>query len=76
MGENIIQNSDFIERLKNAYDDMVLYKDLKKSNFIASFKMPSFMRDWVIKSFQDDEGNIDTEGAGDFIKEFILIPQN
>ena len=43
----------------------------KKSNFIASFKLPSFMRDWVIKRFQDDEGNIDTDSAGDFIKEFI-----
>ena len=27
------------------FDEMVVYKDLKKSNFISSFKLPSFMRD-------------------------------
>lgn len=66
-----LQNEDFICRLKDAFDEMVLYKDLKKSNFIASFKLPSFMRDWVIKRFQDDDGEIDTDSAGEFVKEFI-----
>ena len=61
----------FAERLKDQFDEMVVFKDLKKSNFISSFKLPSFMRDWVLKRFQDDDGNIDTEGAAEFIKEFI-----
>lgn len=59
------------ERLKDYFDEMVVYKDLKKNNFIASFKLPSFMRDWVLKRFQDDEGNIDVEEATSFIKKFI-----
>ena len=71
MEENKYQNEDFINRLKDAFDEMVLYKDLKKSNFISSFKLPSFMRDWVIKRFQDEDGNIDTNSASEFIKEFI-----
>ena len=65
------QSSEYVERLKNAFDEMVVYKDLKKSNFISSFKLPSFMRDWVVKHFQDDEGEIDVESAANFIKEFI-----
>ena len=36
-----------LERLRDCFDQMVVYKDLKKSNFISSFKLPSFMRDWV-----------------------------
>lgn len=60
-----------IEKLKDCFDQMVVYKDLKKSNFISSFKMPSFMRDWVLKRFQDDDGELDVEGAVNFIKEFI-----
>lgn len=71
MSEGVYQTNEFIERLKDTFDEMVLYKDLQKSNFIASFKLPSFMRDWVIKRFQDDSGNIDTEKAGNFISEFI-----
>ncbi len=65
------QTPELIERLKDAFDEMLVYKDLKKSNFISSFKLPSFMRDWVIKRFQDDEGVIDVERAVEFIKEFI-----
>ena len=71
MSETSYQNEDFINRLRDAFDEMVLFKDLKKSNFISSFKLPSFMRDWVIKHFQDEDGNIDADGAADFINEFI-----
>ena len=71
MSETSYQNEDFINRLRDAFDEMVLYKDLKKSNFISSFKLPSFMRDWVIKRFQDEDGEIDADGATDFISEFI-----
>ena len=59
------------ERLLDAFDEMVLYKDLSKGNIISSFKLPSFMRDWVMKRFQDDEGNMDIEEASEFIHEYI-----
>lgn len=50
---------------------MVVYKDLKQSNFISSFKLPSFMRDFVVKNFQDESGAVDVDGAADFIRQFI-----
>ncbi len=71
MSDSSYQSTEFIERFKNAFDEMVVYKDLKKSNFISSFKLPSFMRDWVIKRFQNDDGTINIDGAVAFIKEFI-----
>jgi ATP-dependent Lon protease len=71
MGEIDIQTPELINRLKDSFDEMVVYKDLKKSNFISSFKLPSFMRDWVLKHFQNDEGEIDIDGATSFIREFI-----
>ena len=36
--ENKYQSEEFINRLKDAFDEMVVYKDLEKSNFISSFK--------------------------------------
>lgn len=65
------QSADMVERLKDNFDEMVVFKDLKKSNFISSFKLPSFMRDWVLKRFQDKDGKIDVDGATEFIKIFI-----
>lgn len=66
-----IQSAEMVEKLKDNFDEMVVFKDLKKSNFITSFKMPAFMRDWVLKRFQDDEGEIDVDRATEFIRTFI-----
>lgn len=65
------QSAEFVERFRDTFDQMVVYKDLKKSNFISSFKLPSFMRDWVLKRFQDDEGNIYVDEVAEFIQKFI-----
>lgn len=64
-------NTPLLERLRDAFDEMVLYKDLSKGNLITAFKLPSFMRDWVIKRFQDDDGQMNEEEASEFVQNFI-----
>ena len=59
------------ERLMDAFDEMILYKDLSKGSIISSFKLPSFMRDWVMKRFQDEEGKLDIDEASEFIHTYI-----
>ena len=59
------------ERLMDAFDEMVLYKDLSKGSIISSLKLPSFMRDWVMKQFQDDEGNLDIDEVSEYIRTYI-----
>ena len=66
-----MQSIEFIDKLKDNFDEMVLYKDLQNNNFTASFKLPSFMRDWVVKRFQDENGTIEVSKALDFVKTFI-----
>ncbi|MBR4211792.1 MAG: ATP-dependent protease, partial [Oscillibacter sp.] len=65
------QNEDFLGRFRDAFDEMVVYKDLKRNNFISAFKLPSFMRDWVLKRFQDEDGTVDVDRTTAFIREFI-----
>ena len=62
---------EFVERLKDCFDTMVVYKDLTQNNFISSFKLPSFMRDFVIKKFQDEDGTVDVDSSAAFIREYI-----
>ena len=50
------------EKLRDCFDEMVVYKDLKKSNFFSALGLPSFLRDWLLKKFADDEGNLDKIG--------------
>ena len=70
-GEGGEYDASFVERLKDCFDTMVVYKDLNQNNFISSFKLPSFMRDFILKNFQDDDGVVDVEGAAEFIRNFI-----
>ncbi len=65
------QSQEFVEKLRGVFDEMVVFKDLKKNNFISSFKLPSFMRDWVIKQFQNEDGEVDVDEATGFIKKYI-----
>ena len=58
-------------RLREYFDEMVVYKDLKKSNFFSSLGLPSFLRDWVLKKFEDEDGNYDAEEVTQFIQTYL-----
>lgn len=59
------------EKLRNCFDEMVVYKDLKKSNFFNSISLPSFMRDWVLKKFEDEEGTFDSDKVSRFVNTYL-----
>jgi len=59
------------EKLRDNFDEMVVYKDLKKTNFFSALSLPAFMRDWLLKKFEDDEGNFNKDDLARFVKKFI-----
>lgn len=59
------------EKLRECFDEMVVYKDLKKSNFFKSLGLPSFLRDWVLRKFEDEDGNFDSGEVMEFINTFM-----
>ncbi len=60
-----------IEKLRGCFDEMVVYKDLKKSNFFSALSLPSFMRDWLLKKFEDDSGHFDSEKLYEFVQTYL-----
>ncbi|MDR0677190.1 MAG: BREX system Lon protease-like protein BrxL [Holosporaceae bacterium] len=60
-----------IGKLKECFDEMVVYKDLKKSNFFSSLSLPSFMRDWLLKRFEDGNGEFDIKEMSGFINKYL-----
>ncbi len=62
---------EIFEKLRDNFDEMVVYKDLKKTNFFSALSLPAFMRDWLLKKFEDDEGNFDKDALVRFVKKFI-----
>lgn len=59
------------EKLREQFDEMVVYKDLKEMSFLKTLKLPSFLRDWVLKKFQDEEGNFDTDELLHFVNTYM-----
>lgn len=40
-------------------------------SFLKTLKLPSFLRDWVLKKFQDEDGNFDTDELLDFVNTYM-----
>ena len=58
-------------KLREIFSDMSIYKDLKNSNFFSALSLPSFMRDWLLRRFEDSDGNFDTAEMSRFVEKFI-----
>ena len=60
------------EKLRNCFDEMVVYKDLKKQgNIFSAFSLPSFMRDWILQKFEDENGIFDVKQVAKFVYEYL-----
>ncbi len=59
------------DKLRNCFDEMVVYKDLKKSNFFSALSLPSFMRDWLLKRFEDENGFFDSDELARFVSTYL-----
>lgn len=60
-----------MNKLRECFDEMVVFKDLKKSNFFSALSLPSFLRDWLLKKFEDEDGNYDIEEVSEFISCYL-----
>ena len=57
--------------MRDCFEEMVVYKDLKESNFFKSLSLPSFLRDWLLKMFEDEDGKFDIKEITDFVHTYI-----
>ncbi len=59
------------EKVKKIFADMVVLKDPKRSEFFSNLSMPSYMRDWLVMKFSDQNGSIDYDSVLTYIKKNI-----
>jgi len=60
-----------IDKLKNSFSEMIVFKSPEKGKFFNALSLPSFMRDWLLMKFSDNEGNIDKEEVASYVKKVI-----
>jgi ATP-dependent Lon protease len=60
-----------LNKLKNSFSEMVVFKSPEKGKFFNALSLPSFMRDWLLMKFSDDNGAIDKEEVSSYVKKVI-----
>lgn len=60
-----------MDKLRECFDEMVVYKDLKQNSTFKALKLPSFLRDWVLKKFEDEEGHFDVDELSSFVDDYM-----
>lgn len=64
------------EKFLECFDEMAVYKNLKKINFFSSLSLPSFLRDWILKKFEADDDEYDIEGIQEFVNTYMPKKEN
>lgn len=60
-----------MDKLRECFDEMVVYKDLRRDSTFKALKLPSFLRDWVLKKFEDEEGHFDIDELSGFVDAYM-----
>lgn len=60
-----------IDKLKKYFTDMLVYKSPEQGKFFSTLSLPSFMRDWLLMKFADENGKIDKQEVADYVKKVI-----
>lgn len=65
------------DKVRDVFADMVVLKNPERTEFFSNLSLPSYMRDWLVMKFSDDNGMIDYDSvlipADEFIK-YCLEP--
>lgn len=59
------------DKVKTQFPDMVVYKDPSKNKFFSSLGIPSYLRDWLLKRFSDEEGRINIDEVQSYVRKVI-----
>lgn len=71
-----MSRAEISEKTKEFFPQMVIYKNPQQNSFFASRSIPSFLRDWIIMRYADEEGKIDLEQVTAFINKNLPSPND
>jgi len=59
------------DKIRTFFQEMVVYKDPIQNKFFSSLSIPSYLRDWIVMRFSDDDGKLNLDEVRDYIKNNI-----
>ena len=67
----LMEGSEYEEKLKRYYSDMLVYKSSANSKFFSALSLPSYMRDWLVMRFSNEDGAINKQEVSNYVKRVI-----
>ncbi|WP_323737501.1 BREX system Lon protease-like protein BrxL (plasmid) [Methanosphaera sp. ISO3-F5] len=55
-------------KIKNIFSEESVYKNPEKYSIFSGYSIPSFVKDWLIKRYSDDNDDLDEYGLKNFIE--------
>ena len=49
------------EKIKKIFPEESVFKSPKEYRLFSGYNLPSFVKDWILKKFTDEFGNLDVE---------------
>ena len=59
------------DKVRDVFSDMVVLKNPERTEFFSNLSLPSYMRDWLVMKFSDDDGVIDYDSVLRYIRQYI-----
>jgi len=50
---------------------MLVYKSAQQNKFFSALGIPSYLRDWLVMRFADNEGRINIEEVNEYVRQYI-----
>ena len=58
-------------KIRDVFADMVVLKNPERAEFFKNLSLPSYMRDWLVMKFSDEDGEIDYDSVLRYIRQYI-----
>jgi len=59
------------EKIKRVFPEESVYKSQEKYEVFSGYSLPSFVKDWILRKFTDEDGNIDIDALKLFLDTHI-----
>lgn len=59
------------DRVRDVFKEMVVLKKPDRTAFFSNLSLPSYMRDWLVMKFSDEDGDIDYDSVMRYARQYI-----
>jgi len=66
-----VERMSMEEKVKKFFKDTVVFKSPQKNKMFSSLSIPSYLRDWLLMRFSDENGEIEFEAVKEYISKYI-----